>query len=137
MLRVLYTIRYVAIVARQSHPVLAGVGIIIVSVDFAFRRARWRTSPDLARPTHSQETGLGHVWRGDILPPRRELAIHDVSLRHSCGCTRGKFHLEGRALSECRFDPNASAVHLDYLLGDCEPKTSATSGLGQRAVDLV
>src|SRR5215475_13407 len=50
---------------------------------------------------------------------------------------RGNLHLERRALAYCRFDPDATTMHLNDLLGDGEPKTSATSGFGQRAVDLV
>ena len=50
---------------------------------------------------------------------------------------RGKLYLEGRALPEYRFDPNAATMHLHDLLGDREPEPSATSGLGQRAVDLM
>src|SRR5215475_3972652 len=50
---------------------------------------------------------------------------------------RGNFHLERRALAYRRLDPDATTMHLNDLLGDGEPETSATSGLGQRAVDLV
>src|SRR5215472_14577908 len=50
---------------------------------------------------------------------------------------RGKLYLEGRALPEYRFDPDATTMHLHDLLGDREPEPSATSGLGQRAVDLM
>src|SRR5262249_34915677 len=48
-----------------------------------------------------------------------------------------QLHLEGCTFAERRLNPNAAAMHLDDLLGDGEPETSATSGLGQRAVDLV
>src|SRR5262245_16065370 len=50
---------------------------------------------------------------------------------------RGKLHLEGRALAQRRLHPDATTMHLDDLLGDRKPESSATSGLGQRAVDLM
>src|SRR5262249_239820 len=50
---------------------------------------------------------------------------------------RGEFHLEGRAIPERRFDPNAAAVHLDDLPGACEPQTGPALGLGVGTVDLV
>src|SRR5262247_1965696 len=50
---------------------------------------------------------------------------------------RGKLHLEGRALAQRRLHPDATTMHLHDLLGDREPEPSATSGLGQRAVDLM
>jgi hypothetical protein len=50
---------------------------------------------------------------------------------------RGYLHLERRSLAYRRLDPNAAAVHLNDLLGDGEPEASATSGLGQRVVDLM
>src|SRR5262249_47462766 len=53
------------------------------------------------------------------------------------GGARGNLHLEGRTLPQPRLDPNATAVHLHNLLGDGEPETGATLGLGNRAVDLV
>src|SRR5262252_7236459 len=46
----------------------------------------------------------------------------------------GQFHLEGRALTQGRFDPNATAVHLHDLLGYGETQTSATLGFGVGAV---
>src|SRR5262245_43068714 len=51
--------------------------------------------------------------------------------------TCGELHLEGRALSERRFDPNTAAVHLDDLLGDGEPKASPALGLSVGTVDLM
>jgi hypothetical protein len=50
---------------------------------------------------------------------------------------RGEFHLEGRALANCRLNPDAAAVHLDDLLGNGETKPGAALGLGVGAVDLM
>src|SRR5215468_5919677 len=50
---------------------------------------------------------------------------------------RGKLHLEGRALAQRRLHPDATTMHLDDLLGDRKPESSASSRLGQRAVDLM
>src|SRR5262245_33489828 len=50
---------------------------------------------------------------------------------------RGNLHLERRALAYRRLDQDPTTMHLNDLLGDGEPKTSAADGLGQRAVDLV
>src|SRR5262249_14718019 len=49
----------------------------------------------------------------------------------------GELHLEGRALTQGRFDPDAATVHLNDLLGNCETETSAALGLGVGAVDLM
>ena len=49
----------------------------------------------------------------------------------------GKLHLEGRALAERRFDPDATAVHLDDLLGDGEAEAGPALRLGVGVVDLM
>src|SRR6185312_6500625 len=48
-----------------------------------------------------------------------------------------QLHLKGCALTKRRFNPDASTVHLDDLLGDGEPEASAALGLGIGAVNLV
>src|SRR5262249_15556658 len=66
--------------------------------------------------------------------------------RLGCACSlgellkfgaRGNLHLEHRAPAYRRLNPDATTMHLNDLLGDGEPETSATSGLGERAVDLM
>src|SRR5262249_27357562 len=46
-------------------------------------------------------------------------------------------HLERRTLPYGRFDPDATTMHLDDLLGDGEAQTGAALGLGKGAVDLM
>src|SRR5262245_57633600 len=75
--------------------------------------------------------------------PSRYQRFDSPALRDSsCGGlpelgARGKLHLKGRALPERRFDPNASTVHLDDLLGDGKSKARAAFGLGVGTVDLM
>jgi hypothetical protein len=45
------------------------------------------------------------------------------------GGTRGKLHLECRALAQSRLDPDATTVHLHDLLGDGEAQTGAPLAL--------
>src|SRR5262249_10293392 len=51
--------------------------------------------------------------------------------------TRGQLHLESRALTELRLDPDAAAVHLHDLLGDGKSQTGAALGLSKGAIDLM
>src|SRR6516162_3323759 len=59
--------------------------------------------------------------------------------RRECACSwrslpklgsRGQLHLEGRALAERRLYPDATAVHLNDLLGDGQTKAGTALGLG-------
>src|SRR5262245_18718783 len=50
---------------------------------------------------------------------------------------RGELHLKRRSFARRRHHPDAPAVHLDDLLGDCGPKARATLGLGVGTVDLM
>jgi hypothetical protein len=45
--------------------------------------------------------------------------------------------LEGRALAQGRLDPDASAVHLNDLLGDGKPEASVAFGLGVGTINLM
>jgi hypothetical protein len=68
--------------------------------------------------------------------------LADKQMRCDLGSSRsgsasGNLHLERRALTQVRLDPDAAAVHLDNLLSDGKAETSAALGLGKRAVDLV
>jgi hypothetical protein len=40
-------------------------------------------------------------------------------------------------MTQCRFNPDATTVHLDNLLGDCEPETGPALGVGVGVIDLV
>src|SRR5262245_42787238 len=81
------------------------------------------------------------------MAPRNRTHKPDLALTQYCASicvnslpkfdTDGKLHLEGRTLADRRLDPNAAAVHLHDLLGDCEPEAGATLGLSKGAVDLV
>src|SRR5262245_65503368 len=50
---------------------------------------------------------------------------------------RGEFHLKRRSFARRRYHPDATAVHLDDLLGDGEAEARAALGLGKGTVDLV
>src|SRR5499426_1156637 len=65
------------------------------------------------------------------------MTLQIAGLGSPTGGARGNLHLEGRTLAQRRLDPNATAMHLDDLLGNGEPQAGAALGLGVGAVDLV
>src|SRR5215831_14072655 len=86
---------------------------------------------------------LSHIWRF-IVAGYDETAVKIV-LGSSQGTldwlaelgARGDLHLKRRSFARRRLHPDATAVHLDDLLGDGETKARAALGLGHRAVDLM